>query len=275
MSNNIENFKNYLKLRYKAKFNDHNSGDPIIDSRHFCNIKREWDKVSKYIIDKCINNPNLTLADKIKNIFLARIHNRVETLDAIGYPKKKYNIKEKDLPYKQNPHAYRVQKLLQRLQSDYKWEGTEWEVANHLDEIFAGVEDYTWNDSFELTFRNFCNILKLYDQSFIAYQFALDMDYLFYYRDIDEFVIIGPGAIRGLNMIYYAELFDGVNKEEFTQRIKGVDYLEDLKKLRDEVNNDFEEENIHLHLNDIEFNLCEYCKWYSLSNGIKTTQRRH
>ena len=66
-----------------------------------------------------------------------------------------------------------------------------------------------------------------------------------------------------------------VNKEEFTQRIKGVDYLEELKTLRDAVNNSFEEEGIRLHLNDIEFNLCEYCKWYSLSNGIKTTQRRH
>ena len=273
MSNNVENFKKYLELRYKAKFNNHNSGDPIIDSKHFCNIKREWDKVSKYIIEKCLNNPELTLADKIKNVFLARMHNRVETLNAIGYPKKQYNIKEKDLPYKQNPHAYRVQKLLQRLQSDYKWEGTEWEVANYLDLIFKNVKDYKWDSSFELAFLNFCDILKLYDKSFIAYQLALDMDYLFHYKDIDEFVIIGPGAIRGLNMIYFAEYFDGVNKEEFTQRIKGVDYLDALMTLRDEVEGTIE--GIDLHLNDIEFNLCEYCKWYSLSNGIKTTQRRH
>ena len=273
--NNVENFKNYLRLRYKAKFNNHQSGDPIIDSRHFCNIKREWDKVSKYIIDKCLNNPELTLVDKIKNVFLARIHNRVETLEGISYPKKQYNIKEKDLIYKQNPHAYRVQKLLKRLQIDYKWEGTEWEVANYLDVIFKDIDKYNWEESFETTFKNFCSILNLYEQSFIAYQFALDMDYLFHYKDIDEFVIIGPGAVRGINMIYYFDLFEGVNKDEFTQRIKNVDYLEELKKLRDEVNNTFEKDNIYLHLNDIEFNLCEYCKWCALSNGIKTTQRRH
>ena len=102
------------------------------------------------------------------------------------------------------------------------------------------------------------------------------MDYLFHYKDIDEFVIIGPGAVRGINMIYYDEQFLGVkNKDEFTGKLKGVDYLEELKKLRDEVNNTFEKDNIYLHLNDIEFNLCEYCKWYALSSGIKTTQRRH
>ena len=275
MSNNVDNFKKYLKLRYKAKLNDHHSGDPIIDSRHFCNIKREWDKVSKYIIEKCLNNSELSLADKIKNVFLARIHNRVETLEGINYPQVKYNIKEDDLIFKQNPHAYRVQKLLQRLQSDYKWEGTEWEIANYLDEIFKDVDNYTWDKSFELTLKNFCSILNLYEESFIAYQFALDMDYLFHYDDIDKFVIIGPGAVRGINMIFHTEHFKGVNKDEYTQKIKGVDYLEELKTIRDYVNNDFIEEGIYLHLNDVEFNLCEYCKWYAQSCGIKTTQRRH
>lgn len=270
--NNVESFKAYLKLRYQAKLNPHNTGNKIMDSIHFCNIKREWDKVSKYIIDKCINNDSLSINDKIKNIFVARIYNRVETLEGIGYPKVKYNIKEDDLIYKQNPHAYRVQKFLERLCREYNYTGSVWEVSNYIDLIFSEIDNYKWGVSFEQTFNNLCDMLELSKISFIAYQLALDMDYLFHYKDIDDFVILGPGAIRGLNMIYYSDKFSGANKEEYTQQLKGVDYHQLIKQLQKDIEGCIE--GVHIHINDLEFNLCEYCKFHSLSNGIKTTQRR-
>ena len=269
----INDFVKYLILRNNAKYNPHNTGDAIIDNYHFCNIKREWDKVSQYIINKCINNNDLSIYDKIKNIFLARIYNRVETLEGIGYPKKLYNIKEEDLIYKQNPHAYRVQRFITRLASDCKYEGSVWEVANYLDTIFKDIDTYDWTTSFEITFKNFCKILDLSEESFICYQCALDMDYLLHYKDIDEFVVIGPGAIRGLNMIYNKYEFEGYNtKEAYSTKLKNIPYYNLLKQLHNEVKNIIP--GVYLTLNDVEFNLCEYCKWYSLSQGIKTVQRK-
>ena len=268
----ISDFVNYLNLRYQAKLTPHHSGDNVVDHYHFCNIKREWDKVSQYIIAKCINNSELSVGDKVKNVFLARIYNRVETLEGIGYPKKQYNIKEEDLIYKQNPHAYRVQKFITRLAEDYKWESSVWELANYLDSIFKNVDNYVWDESFERTFKNFCEILDLHDTSFICYQCALDMDYLFHYKDIDDFVVIGPGAIRGLNMIYHSDKFDAVYKDDFTKKLKYVDYLEILKDLHSKTKDIIP--GVYLTLNDIEFNLCEYCKWHSLSQGMRTVQRK-
>lgn len=272
MTNNTEEFKKFLNLRYQAKLTPHHSGNKVIDSYHFCNIKREWDKVSQYIINKCINNTELSVYDKIKNIFLARIYNRVETLEGLGYPKKQYNIKEEDLLYKQNPHAYRVQKFITRLAEDYKYESSVWEVANYLDQVFRNIDKYTWDESFERTFKNFCEILDLHDQSFICYQCALDVDYLFRYKDIDDFVVIGPGAIRGLNMIYYSDKFDAVYKDDFTQKLKNAPYYDLLKQLHNEVKNIIP--GVYLTLNDVEFDLCEYCKWYSISSGFRTVQRK-
>lgn len=270
------NFATYLNLRYKAKQSPRNTGDEVMDSYHFCNIKREWDKVSKYIIDKCINNTDLSVEDKIKNIFLARIYNRVETLEGIGYPKKKYDLVEDDLIYKQNPHAYRVQKFITRLAKDYKYGGSVWEVANYLDEIFAESYNYRWDKSFEITFKNFCEILKLKETSFICYQCALDMDYLFHYKDIDNFVVLGPGAIRGLNMIYFSDKFEGVEgitKVEYLDKVPGANYYELLKRLHSEVKDIIP--GAYLTLNDVEFNLCEYCKYYSLASGVRTKQRKY
>lgn len=290
-----ELFLKYLKLRYQARKTPGNSGDEIIDKYYFCNIKREWDKTSQYIIDNIVKakyfkdtSDIMSIEDKFRGIFLSRIHNNVDTFEALKIPQKSYNVTYDSVPKKQNPHAYRVHRFLGRIKGDFSdWKDSEWCIANHINEILPDevLKSKKW-DTFEEAVKSWAEILNLKETSFIIYQLALDTCWLFDYEDIDTFFILGPGAIRGLNMIYFLEdklkyVFGdswnskGISKDDFTGCIEGVDYNLKLVELRDYVNNSdwVKSEGLYIHINDIEFNLCEFNKWLSKKLGWKTTLR--
>ena len=321
MENKEQVYLDYLKLRYHAKLNPHNSGDEILDNYYFCNIKREWDKISlyirKYIIDAKYfkdTEVRMTFKDKLRNIFLARMHNKIETLEQYNIPQPSYNIIDSEIAKKQNPHSYRTQKLLERLrQQTDGWDDSCWCIGNHLEKVFPDelLAKGVWS-SFERAIQSWSELSGLTIESFIVYQLALDMDYLFGYVDIDTFYILGPGAIRGMNMIYYKEEtvdriiasrkekglevktlpgdlsetcevldlktdYSQFSKEEFSGPVAGADYNKNIFNLQLFVNNSqwAKDNKIHIHINDIEFNLCEFNKYYSKKMGWKTTIRRY
>lgn len=302
-----ELFLEYIKLRYYAMKNPGQSEDEVINNFFFCNIKREWDKVSKYIIKyiveaECFRDTNIkmTFADKMRNLFLARIHNRVETLEQYQVPQSEYHIIDEEIAKKQNPHAYRVIKFLLRLKrerQDY-WKDSCWCLGNHLkemmpDELFDPNSE-GWS-SFENAIKSWAHILGIKETAFIAYQLALDTQWIMGYEDIDTYFILGPGAIRGLNMIYFQEdklvdclgedyyLEDNednkavITKDHFTGALERVDYDSKLIELRDYINDHewTKSEGLYIHINDIEFNLCEFNKWYSKKVGWTTTLRKY
>lgn len=327
MENKEQLFLDYIKLRYQAKLTPRKTGDDIMDNFYFCNIKREWDKVSMYIRKNIIDsskfkgtNVVMSLPDIIRNIFLARMHNKVETLEQYNVPSKDYYIVDEEILKKQNPHSYRTQKLLERLKRQTEgWEDSCWCVGNHLEKVFPDevIMKQDWS-SFKEAIFSWSIITGLSQDSFIVYQLALDMEWLFNYKDIDEYYILGPGAIRGINMIYYKEQtvdrileerekkglnnidvevdfvspgdvlescdtlelktdYSQFSKEEFSGIIKGANYDNNIKDLQKFVNNsDWAVKNkIYIHINDIEFNLCEFNKYYSKKMGWKTTIRRY
>lgn len=297
-----ELFLEYIKLRYYAMKNPGQSEDEVINEFFFCNIKREWDKVSKYIIEHIVKancfrgtNIEMTFADKMRNLFLARIHNRIETLEQYQVPQPEYNIVDEEISKKQNPHAYRVIKFLLRLKRERKdyWTDSCWCLGNHLkqmmpDELFDENSE-EWS-SFENAIVSWAHILGIKETAFIAYQLALDTQWIKGYEDVDTFFILGPGAIRGLNMIYFKDdklkdslgedwqddYEDSIKKDTFTGSLDGADYEDKLRELRDYVNNHgwTKSEGLYIHINDIEFNLCEFNKWYSKKVGWTTTLRK-
>lgn len=266
MTNKEKEFLDYLDLRYRARQTPKHTGNEIMDKYFFCNIKREWDKVSQWVINNILKNKDLCFEDKIRNVFLARIHNKVETCESLGIPKKSYNITEADIVLKQNPHAWRNQKFLTRLNREYGFKDSIWCVANHLKDILPDekINSCSW-DTLENSFKSWCKLLGLKEVSFIAYQLALDISYLKEFKDINDWVLIGPGAIRGLNLIYFSEEFKGIDhKQKLGDKLER-DYLKTLKELKSVVDREF---FISLNLQDIEFNLCEFCKYESIKSGL-------
>lgn len=326
-------FLDYIKLRYQARLTPRQTGDEIIDNYYFCNIKREWDKVSMYIQKNIIEAKffrtttiKMSFEDKLRNLFLARMHNKIETLEQYNVPDVAYSIKDEEILKKQNPHSYRTQKLLERLkQQTPGWKDSCWCVGNHLKEVLPDkiLKEQDWS-TFKRAILSWATVTGLSPESFIVYQLALDLEWMFNYKDIDSFYILGPGAIRGMNMIYFKdqavdraldnreefnlamkecvtsgeplEIISPIyafetayelpseklpepvlSKEEFSGELKGVDYNKSIKDLQTFVNNSqwAKDNNLYIHINDIEFNLCEFNKWYSKKMGWKTTIRKY
>jgi hypothetical protein len=327
MNHKEQIFLDYIKARYQARLNPGHSGDEILDNYYFCNIKREWDKVSVYIRTHIIDakffrdtNIVMTVEDKLRNIFLARMHNKIETLEQYKIPQPEYNIIDEEILKKQNPHSYRTQRLLERLkQKTEGWNDSCWCLGNHLKKVLPDdlLKTGVWS-SFKRAILSWSDVTGLTPDSFVVYQLSLDLDWLFGYKDIDSFYILGPGAIRGMNMIYYKEQtverivqsridkgliqdnldieivnpgdviescdaleiktdYSQFSKEEFSGPVEGADYSKNMKDLQTFVNESewAKENNIHIHINDIEFNLCEFNKYYSKKMGWKTTLRKY
>lgn len=57
--------------------------DPILQTYHFCNVYRELDKGTRYIIDTVCNNASLTPEQKILNIVAYRFFNQIGTFEII------------------------------------------------------------------------------------------------------------------------------------------------------------------------------------------------
>lgn len=68
--------------------------DPILLDYKFTNVFRELDTVSKQIINGIALNDDLTLEEKIYNIFLARTWNRYDTLVLMGGPFKMQDLED-------------------------------------------------------------------------------------------------------------------------------------------------------------------------------------
>lgn len=60
--------------------------DPILNEYKFCNVRREHDRQSRYLIENISTNPDLNLEDKIVNTFLFRSWNNWSTLKDFGFP---------------------------------------------------------------------------------------------------------------------------------------------------------------------------------------------
>lgn len=200
--------------------------------------------------------------------------------------------------YKQNPSAYPIKKVLIRLMNKYAPGKSILEVANYLDVIFKDATKYTWDKSFREVYTNFCDILgfKSQNPSHIAYQCALDMSYLFVYDDINEWALLTPGAIKGLNIITYnsedneysccdfniGEFYSGtfeINEvytceKEIAQECYDKEEYNNMLKLLYRVVKDIIP-NVELNLQDVVFNLYWYTKWFSKLNRIPTNLKKY
>ena len=65
------------------------SKDPVFQKTYFCNVHREDDKVTRWIRERY--NPWCDDAMFIPNIMLARLVNRIESLNKLGYMEREFN----------------------------------------------------------------------------------------------------------------------------------------------------------------------------------------
>lgn len=229
-----ERYKIHIRkdfLKQKAPW----TNNPILSQYKFCNIRREHDRQSQYLIKNISTNPCLSLEDKIVNSFYFRAWNNWDTMKDLGGP-----WTAKCLYFSQMKEQ--VRSIYQQLASedpDRKWwssaynqGGTKqaWrypdpnEKINKEDDIplrvfhigpwlkeHNTVEKLLSASDQKAAFEAIKEIQGFAD--FLAYQIFVDLTYLeeFPFSE-NEFVVAGPGCKKGLNKLF--DDYDGLTHEE-------------------------------------------------------------
>lgn len=229
-----ERYKIHIRkdfLKQKAPW----TNNPILLQYKFCNIRREHDRQSQYLIKNISANPCLSIEDKIVNSFYFRAWNNWDTMKDLGGPwpaKSLYSSQMKE----------QVRPIYQKLATedpDRKWwssaynqGGTKqaWRYPNPNRKV--DKEDYIPLRVFHIGpwLKEHNTIEKLLNASdqkvafeaireiqgfadFLAYQIFVDLTYIedFPFSE-NEFVVAGPGCRNGLNKLF--DDYDGLTLEE-------------------------------------------------------------
>jgi hypothetical protein len=229
-----ERYKIHIRkdfLKQKAPW----TNNPILLQYKFCNIRREHDRQSQYLIKNISANPCLSIEDKIVNSFYFRAWNNWDTMKDLGGPwpaKSLYSSQMKE----------QVRPIYQKLATedpDRKWwssaynqGGTKqaWRYPNLNRKV--DKEDYIPLRVFHIGpwLKEHNTIEKLLNASdqkvafeaireiqgfadFLAYQIFVDLTYIedFPFSE-NEFVVAGPGCRNGLNKLF--DDYDGLTLEE-------------------------------------------------------------
>lgn len=243
----IDMFKEFVQM-VKDRYRIHKRKDvkkmpkpwtknPIMQQYKFTNVRREHDRQTRYLISNIVNNPNLTLEDKIVNCFMFRTWNNWSTLRDFGFPYTAQEIYRPKLKDKIRP----IYVQLDANEPDRRWwssaynqGGTKcaWKFADADKKVRPykfGDEQYSDYEPIIIALRPFHvgvwlgrqniveKILNSKDQKecfeviksvrgfadFLAYQVFVDLTYIpeFPFSE-NEFTIAGPGCRKGLDLLF-------------------------------------------------------------------------
>lgn len=276
------------------------TNDHRLKTYRYCNVYRENDRGTKHVIDNVVNG-SLKISDKIFNIVIYRIFNTSYFFDKIqfGKPKscknfieQKYSIINKfDRMKKKKIKLFNTAYMICGIPVSYEYRPED----KHVQIILAMEKFAKHIKSFKRKIKSskdmeeiFC-LLKdiMYVGPFLAYQIIVDMMYIkgFIKHDINSFVYVGPGAKRGLQI-----LFNGLsNEKSYTkacyylwenQEIHFKELLKKRKKVwtgiacKDSIMAR-EKKKWKLYIGDIQNCLCEFRKYYNHKHKPNSKKRKY
>lgn len=242
------------------------SNNPILAKYKFTNTYRVLDRVSQYLVKEIINNDiNYTDKDLLFRILLFKFFNKIETwenlkqmlgdikysnFNIVTYKNAFANMLERN--QKVYSAAYIMPAKTKKYNSKIKYENhlqllkdiMEDNAAQKIANMKSMEEVYVYLRSFDLIGR------------FLAFQYAIDINYSRLTSfDENEFVVAGPGAIRGINKAF--ENAKNFTAEEITKFLT-VNQIEESKRMGHPVINIL---NRKLKLIDVQNIFCEFDKY--------------
>lgn len=301
--NNIRYFYDFVTERYKihvrkdflkqkAPWTD----DEILQCYKFCNIRREHDRQSQYLIKNISTNPCLSLEDKIVNSFYFRAWNNWDTMKDLGGP-----WTAKDLYSSQMKQQIRpIYQKLAAEDPDRKWWSSAYNQGGTKQAWRYPDPNEKINKEDDIPLRVFHigpwlkkhntveKLLRASDQKaafeaikeiqgfadFLVYQVFVDLTYIkeFPFSE-NEFVVAGPGCKKGLDYLF--DDYYGMSPEEALFWLRdNVDSLfsqvaEDNKRFWDpkELFVDLPEYDRCLNIMSLENCMCELSKYIRTIEG--------
>ena len=242
-----ERFVYWVKTRIDI-LNQKNEGlpgpwtdDPIFNEYHFTNVRREDDKVSKWLIENLYSSVN---QNHWGIVLIARFINNINSLHVI-----KHDLLEGD--WKNCKSKLEFLLLMKNKVFSSAYLQPEIKGMTRLEKIFDYLLPQVLSadirtDSIEHAVEDLMKIKYLGE--FISGQMAMDgmlfIDGL--WSDKNTYAPMGPGSIRGLNRLLDRPLL---------KKFKTIEYRTNVQALAEELN---------LRALDIEHSLCEWDKYERL-----------
>jgi hypothetical protein len=235
--------------------------DPILMDWRFCNVFRQLDKQSQYLIKEIIQ-PHLDAKPDILlfNIFMFRAFNWLDTYSLMGWQEPfDYEACVATLT-----PPYEARKKL--MSSAYMIRGKEGylkyvSILNALQNLWDNHKDKLLDvaieqNSLQSVVEYICDSDLFGYSGFTAYQIGLDLTYspiLSRPTDINTWCSFGPGAKRGL-----LEMWPSLKQSEFLEAFKYLLNSQDSHRAKwvPEMN-----------LQDIEFAVCELSKYMKIKRS--------
>lgn len=248
------------------------SPDPIFRNTYFCNVFREFDRVTKFV--RWMYSPYVNDRMFLFNIILARFINRPETLTKLGY------ITEEDW------ESGQIESILaSMLAHDQKIWGNAYVITTHGIKMPKAV--YLTSNVLESVYNNLgalnaatrghscaaaANALQGIEGigSFLSGQIVADLKNTYGHplqqaEDWFSFVTPGPGSLRGLSWIMNGTAKGVVNfKESFNLVRAYVDRHAGLGGWMKEIHNQ-----------DLQNCLCEFDKFMRVKTGTGRSKRKY
>lgn len=241
----------------------------------FCNVFRQYDKCSKWIIDRVVPTGRWDLVILYRYISTMEIYEKIDALGtALDDFDKIYNMLEDMYAFGERIfNGCFIRNT--RIGGGYG-EGTcAYQIPFMLIDIMkkAGVEDKIF--TFD-TFQDMVEYLKQFPtiQGFMAYEYACDLEYgdKFFPKDKYTWANKGPGATRGLSYLVY-----GNDQGNFTQEKWRFHINQILPVLQEAFKKEFPNEDVSMR--EVEHWLCEFQKYMkylmNLESGTRCKFRKY
>lgn len=200
------------------------TADPILQTVRFTNVKRELDKETQFLIKTVCHNSDLTIIEKLANIFFFRIINKRQSVDGIfpidfnpafRFDYDFYRAWEKHFPadYPIFKKVYMISGPLGQIHTACPDESSFISVLAYTKLLFDNAEfDIVHEHSnAKQIFESLKNLKAI--GNFLAYQMFVDLTYCPECPvSENEFVIAGPGCKDGLKLLFESK--DGMTPEE-------------------------------------------------------------
>lgn len=255
--------------------------DPILQTVRFTNVKRELDKETQYLIKTVCLNPDLSIGDKLANIFFFRIINKRQSVDGIFpinfdpdycFDYDFYRQWEQHFPvdYPIFKKVYMISGPMGQMRTVCPDESSFMSVIKYTHTLFEQGEFDIINAS-STAQDIYAKLLGLKAiGTFLAYQMLVDLAYCPECPvSENEFVVAGPGCKNGLKLLF--ENKDGMTPEECLFWVRDnwdsmIDYF-GIDWKPEEIFWDFPPEEQRLSVMALQNCFCELYKFDRAYNG--------
>lgn len=246
--------------------------DPIYQQFFFCNLFRQYDKCSKWIIDKVIPYGRWDLIILYRFISTYALFEEIDYNADIADLEEVYNFLELRKSYGTSMFNGC---FLRNPRVEGGWTET-WKVPFYTIEAIRKEESVLKNFLKRDSLQELVGYLKKFPGigGFMGYEYACDFEYTKFFNPTDKYTWanMGPGAKKGMSLVKY-----GVPGKQMTQDewLEGAREL--FKILKKRVESEFPDEDVSMR--EVEHWLCEFQKyskyWGVLNHGHKVKYRTY